>query len=110
MQIYKNITVSKLKEQSGDPKKPTHSIVVSDSNYENKKNVGKMWTKEGQFGKFLSGVLDTERQTEHGFYDGFVILTEKDYKTLLEGKKDKIEDTPSSTNNTGEANPDDLDF
>lgn len=74
-------------------KKPTHNLVASNDKYENKTIIGKLWVKEGQYGKFLSGELSKARTYEGKEYDGYVILTQKEY--------DSLKGTPSS-DDTGE--------
>jgi len=60
--IYKNISIGKLQDKGEvNSKRPTHSITVADEKFENKQTAGDLWTREGTFGKFLSGGL---RQTK----------------------------------------------
>lgn len=77
------ITLAKLVDTpiAGD-KKPSHAIVASDSNYQNKTTIGKLWLKSGERGNFLSGQLDVEREHEGKVYDGYVIITQKEYNKL----------------------------
>lgn len=62
---YKNITIQKISDHGGTEQSPTHALVVRDSNYQNKVTVGKLWTKESQYGKFLSGLMENEREYEN---------------------------------------------
>lgn len=83
--MLKNITIAKKKEVKAATH-PTHDIVASDEKYENKTEVGAMWTRvttdnEGNQYKFLSGTLSKERKgTDGKDYDGYVLITEKDYR------------------------------
>lgn len=54
---YKNISIAKISDHGGTANTPTHAIVVSDDKYQNKKTVGKLWTKTSTNGKFLAGVM-----------------------------------------------------
>jgi len=93
--IYKNISISKLSDQAEvNSKRPTHSINISDSKYENKKNAGDLWTKEGQYGKFLSGNLKSNREytDKEGLtklQKGYSIISDEYLEELLKGKKDE---------------------
>lgn len=89
------ITLNKLVDTpvAGD-KKPSHNLVASDDKFENKTSVGSFWFKQGANGNFLSGELKKSRTHEGKEYDGYVIITEKEwdeYQTLkasntVEGK------------------------
>lgn len=78
------ISLKKLSDnpQAGD-KAPCHSIVACDDKYENKTTVGKLWLKKGDYGNYLSGQLDVDRDYEGKHYEGYVILSTKEYKELL---------------------------
>lgn len=80
------ITVSKVQDQGeANSKRPTHNLVASDDKFENKTIVGSFWTKESTYGKFLSGDMKKSRSFEGKDYDGYVIITEKEwneYQTL----------------------------
>lgn len=104
--MLKNITIAKKKEVKAATH-PTHDIVASDEKYENKVVVGAMWTRvtkdnEGNDYKFLSGTLAKDRKgTDGKDYDGYVIITEKEYQEYqflktgakTEGMSEKVEDT-----------------
>lgn len=84
MQIYKNITISKINDDaSTDPKKPSHNLTVSDKDYQNKINVGRLWTKESQYGKFLSGKMSDFYQGKEKAFDGYVIVSEQELEKVL---------------------------
>jgi len=81
--MLKNITINKRKEVKAATH-PTHDLVASDENYQNKVIVGAMWTRVakddlGNEYKFLSGTLSKTRSHEGKEYDGYVLITEKEY-------------------------------
>lgn len=83
------ITLNKLVDTPvvGD-KKPSHNLVASDENYQNKTSVGSFWFKSGTNGNFLSGEMKKPRVHEGKEYDGYVIITEKEwneYQSLKNG-------------------------
>lgn len=92
--MLKNISIAKRKEVKAATH-PTHDIIASDEKYENKATVGSMWTrvakdKQGVDYKFLSGTLSKTRTHEGKVYQGYVIITEKEYseyQTLKNGPK-----------------------
>lgn len=81
---YKNITIQKISDHGGQAKTPTHRIVVADENYENKQGVGKLWTKESSYGKFLSGQFDKNWKSEKDGkeYSGYSIVKDSDLDEL----------------------------
>lgn len=84
--MLKNITINKRFEVKA-PTHPTHDLVASDENYENKTIVGSLWTRvakdnEGNDYKFLSGTLAKSRTHEGKEYDGYVLITENEYHSL----------------------------
>ena len=82
--MLKNITIFKRSEVKTD-KHPTHDIVAADENYskESKTTVGSLWTKTTDDGsRFLSGGLSKSRTHEGKEYDGYVIISEKEYNAL----------------------------
>lgn len=89
------ITLNKLVDTPivGD-KKPSHNLVASDENYGNKTSVGSFWFKSGTNGNFLSGELKKPRVHEGKEYDGYVIITEKEwneYQSLKGGNTLAVE-------------------
>lgn len=90
--MLKNITINKKKEVKAATH-PTHDLVASDEKYENKTTVGAMWTRvakdaQGNDYKFLSGTLSKPRTHEGKDYDGYVIITEREwneYQSLKNG-------------------------
>lgn len=81
--MLKNITINKRKEVKAATH-PTHDLVASDEKYENKTNIGAMWTRiakdsQGVDYKFLSGTLSKNRTHDGKDYDGYVIITEKEW-------------------------------
>ena len=93
--MLKNFTVCKRKEVKAATH-PTHDLIASDEKYENKCTVGSIWTRtakdnEGNDYKFLSGTLSKTRTgTDGKEYQGYVIITEKEwdeYQSLKSGTK-----------------------
>lgn len=75
---YKNISIQKISDHGGQAKTPTHRIVVAEDDYKNKQGVGKLWTKESQYGKFLSGQLDKNWTTQDGKeFSGYSIVSDE---------------------------------
>jgi hypothetical protein len=106
--MLKNITINKRREVKAATH-PTHDLVASDENYENKVIVGALWTRvaqdaQGKDYRFLSGTLSKSRTgTDGKVYEGYVLLTEKEYDELKSGKPSNVD--------TGEApNPDDIPY
>lgn len=106
------ISVSKLQDSGEvDSKKPSHALNVSDEKYENKVVAGKFWTKTGNYGKFLSGELSKSRTHEGKDYDGYVIITEKEWNEYQTLKSDTQGVKVSSFDpSKGEVNVDEIDF
>ena len=108
--MLKNITINKRKEVKMATH-PTHDILASDEKYENKTVVGSMWTRtakdqDGNDYKFLSGTLGKTRTVETKTYNGYVIITEKEY---AEYQSLKNETTIIPSEETGEVeNTDDI--
>ena len=94
--IYKNISVSKLSDQAEvNTKRTTHSVNISDSSFQNKKTAGDLWTKEGQYGKFLSGVLkeNKEYKDKEGnlkLQKGYSIISDEYLKELIDNQGGEI--------------------
>lgn len=88
MKIYKNISVFKKDNVQGS--QPTHDVVASEANFENKVTVASLWTKDGAKGKFLSGQMKNEYKSEKGTYPAYVIVQEDELQKLLDevAKKD----------------------
>lgn len=81
-----NITIHKRKEVKAATH-PTHDLVASDEKYENKVNVGSMWTRVTQDNqKFLSGTLSKKRTHDGVEYPGYILISTKEYDELLAGK------------------------
>lgn len=92
--MYTKITLNKLTDAPvpGD-KKPSHNLVASDNNFQNKAIVGSLWLKQGQNGNFLSGEMKKNKTYEGKEYDGYVIITEKEwneYQTLKSSPSVKV--------------------
>lgn len=87
--IFTNISLKKLVDTpiAGD-KMPSHAIVASDDKYENKTTIGKMWLKEYDGAKYLSGGLNkTNRKFQkkdgaEGEEKGYVIISLDEYNSL----------------------------
>jgi len=92
--IYKNISISKLTDQpTVDSKTPTHSINISDEKYQNKNKAGSLWTREGQYGKFLSGTLQVsgsykDKEGNIKLREGYSIISDEYLEFLLKNQKD----------------------
>ena len=87
-----NVSVAKVQD-SGEvnSKRPTHNLVAADEKYENKTVVASFWTKEGQYGKFLSGSMKKSRTSDDGKeYDGYVIITEREWDEYQSLKKGEV--------------------
>ena len=111
--ILTNISLSKLVDTpvAGD-KMPSHAIVASDSEYKNKTTIGKMWLKEYDGSKYLSGSLNKVNRTyqkkdgTQGEEKAFVIITLDEYTKLTSPQV-----IPSGYKaETGEANINDIPF
>ena len=110
--MLKNFTVFKRKEVKAATH-PTHDLVASDEKYENKVKVGSIWTRttkddSGVEYKFLSGTL----AKQNGEYDGYVIITEKEYNEYQELKNAVNSAIPVSSfdPNKGEVAIEDIPF
>lgn len=110
-----NISLKKLVDTpvAGD-KVPSHAIVASDEKYENKTTIGKMWLKEYDGQKYLSGGLNKENRKfqkkdgTEGVEKAYVIITRDEYDKLksapVEGKGIDMSEF------TGEAKTEDIPF
>lgn len=111
--MLKNITIAKRKEVK-TATQPTHDLVASDEKYENKTIVGALWTRTTDTGtKFLSGMLSITRTATDGKeYEGYVLITEAEYKLLEEYKNSLVAKKEVSIGGyNGEvANVDEIDF
>lgn len=73
-------------------KMPSHAIIASDSEYKNKTTVGKLWLKEGEMGKYLSGELNKENRKyqkkdgTEGEEKAYILITLDEYNKLNEVK------------------------
>lgn len=91
--IFTNISLKKLVDTpvAGD-KMPSHAIVASDDKYENKTTVGKMWLKEYDGQKYLSGGLNKENKKypkkdgSHGEERAYILITRDEYEELIASK------------------------
>lgn len=92
--IYTNISLKKLVDTpvAGD-KIPSHAIVASDDKYENKTTIGKVWLKEYDGQKFLSGSLNKENRTyqkkdgTQGEEKAYIVISRDEYDELLASKR-----------------------
>lgn len=92
--IFTNISLKKLIDSPvAGEKMPSHEIVASIKNettgkYENKTTVGKMWLREYDGSKFLSGTLNkenrkyTKKDGTEGEEKAYVIITLDEYNKL----------------------------
>ena len=87
--VFTNISLKKLVDTPvvGD-KVPSHAIVASDDKYGNKTTVGKLWFKEYDGSKFLSGGLNKENRKfqkkdgTEGVELAYVIISLDEYNRL----------------------------
>jgi len=94
--IFTNISLSKLVDTPvvGD-KMPSHAIVASDDKYENKTTVGKLWMKEYNGTKYLSGGLNKENRKyqkkdgTQGEEKEYVVISRDDYNELVASKSNQ---------------------
>lgn len=96
MKIYKNITIGKVLNGSEDPKYPTHNLVCSEEGFKNKVTAGSLWTKEGQNGRFLSGVMGdartyTNKEGVEVKVSGYVIVQEDELNALIAKAESKTD-------------------
>ena len=112
--MLKNITINKRKEVKAATH-PTHDLVASDENYQNKVIIGAMWTRvarteSGEEYKFLSGTLSKTRTHEGKEYDGYVLITEKEWNEYQKLKNEvKLPEVKVDIPD-GSANIDDIPF
>lgn len=104
MKIWKNITVSKASDGGLESKFPTHRLVVTDENYQNKVDVGSFWTRESNYGKFLSGKMGDARSytNKEGVkvdVPGYVIVREDELNELLYGKQPTLAEVADAKEN-----------
>lgn len=105
--IYTKISLKKLQDnpKPGD-KMPSHALIAATDDYKEKATVGKLWMKTGDFGVFLSGETTKEYTNEAGAtFDGYVILSTKEYKQLLANKP-----SPSFGKNGEVSDPSGIEF
>jgi hypothetical protein len=106
--------ISLFKREAKTPNQPSHDIIASDESYGNKTTVGAMWLKvaqdkDGNDYKFLSGGLSKPRTHEGKEYDGYVIITEKEWNEYqsLKGTNQKPVEVGGYN---GEVNTNEIDF
>lgn len=93
--IFTNISLKKLVDTpvAGD-KMPSHAIAASDDKYENKTTIGKMWLKEYDGQKYLSGGLNKENRKyqkkdgTEGLEKAYIIISKDEYESLLASKSE----------------------
>lgn len=115
--MLKNISIAKRFEVKAVTH-PTHDIIASDEKYENKVTVGSLWTrvaqdKNGADYKFLSGTLSKTRTgTDGKEYQGYVLITEKEWNEYQELKNAVNKAIPVSSfdPSTGEVAVEDIPF
>ena len=113
--MLKNITINKRKEVKAATY-PTHDIVASDENYQNKAIVGAMWTRvakdeTGNDYKFLSGTFSKTRIHEGKEYDGYVLITEKEWNEYQKLKNEvKLPEVKVDIPDDGSVKVDDIPF
>ena len=86
--MYTKITLKKLRDdaKAGD-KLPSHALIAATDDYKEKVTAGKLWMKTGDYGTYLAGQMSSEYTNEAGAtFDGYVILSTKEYKSLLANK------------------------
>lgn len=101
--MFRNLTIHKRKDVKVATS-PTHDLVASDEDYQNKTIVGAMWTRvakdnSGNEYKFLSGTLSKNKTgTDGKSYQGYVLITEDEYNGLIALKVPSNVDTGEATN------------
>lgn len=93
--MYKKIIIGKISDHQGTEKTPTHALRVT---VDGRKpiTVGKLWTRESEYGKYLSGVMQDEFKGEKGTFPGYVIVEDTEIDQLknkiaeLENKIEKL--------------------
>lgn len=85
--MYKKIIIGKISDHGGEEKTPTHVLKVQ-KDTEKPITVGKLWTRTGEYGKFLSGVMADEYKGEKGTYPAYVIVEENYIKKLQQKIKE----------------------
>lgn len=97
MKIWKNIAVAKASDGGLESKLPTHRLTAVDENYQHRIDVGSFWTKEGAYGKFLSGVMNSNKTYKDKDGNdvavvGYVIVREDELNELINGKQSTLAD------------------
>lgn len=94
--MINNFSIFKLKEQKSE-KSPTHTISARVG--EEYVQIGSAWTKKGNNGVYLSCQLSKPFTKDSGEkYDGYVILSDSDYKKLVGNRTSPSEDFPDGIN------------
>jgi hypothetical protein len=101
--MYKKIIISKISDHGGTEKTPTHALKVM---VEGRKpiTVGKLWTRESEYGKYLSGVMQDEFKGEKDTFPAFVIVEEKHIEELKAKIAELEQAIPKPTGTTYEDN------
>lgn len=88
--IFTNISLKKLVDNpTVDSKQPSHAIIASTSDFKEKIIAGKLWMREGEWGKYLSGSLNKENRKfqkkdgTEGTELGYVIISRDEYNRLV---------------------------
>lgn len=63
---------------------PTHAMIAATADFKDKKTVGKLWLKVGEFGNFLSGELASKREYEGKVFQGYSIVEDNYLQSLVE--------------------------
>lgn len=109
--IYTKLTLKKLGDVKAGDKTPSHALVASDSTYQNKVTVGKMWLKVGEFGNYLSGELNASNRTypkkdgTKGEEKAYVIITRDEYDQLKQAHGSETVDMKQVGNNIASSMP-----
>ena len=93
---YTQIAVFKNKDATG--KQPAYRLVSKDEN-DKSITIGSLWVKDYKGIEFQSGEMKKEFTKEDGTkYEGYVILSQTEYKDLLAGKNGAVESSTESIN------------
>lgn len=86
------LILKKIADHNGTEKTPTHALYCKDGKSGSDYQVAKFYTREGNYGKFLSGVMSNDYTNKDGkFFPGFRINKNK---TVGDEIKPKEEITP----------------
>lgn len=112
IKTYKNFSIFKYPDANpeSNPKAPSHYMIATDEKFSGKVEVGALWVKEGNYGKFLSGLMGKEWKGKDK--DGkdmekfaYVIVKENDLMELIAQANGKGKDNFDLPEAKGTWNP-----